>query len=374
MNRAEPHNPFFSLLVKPTSAECNFACDYCFYLGKAELYTGTRSMNDEVLESMIRSYFATEQPVYGFCWQGGEPALMGRGFFERVTTLQEKFAPPGSVVSNSIQTNGSLITPELARHLKKYRFLAGVSVDGSEEFHDRYRKTRGGQGTYKQVIRGLENLLSAGVETNALVLVSSANAGNPGEVFRHLVSDLAFRYLQFIPCVETDGAGAPLPWSISGESWGAFLCALFDEWQSKWTRKVSIRNFDALLHLLVGGHVVSCNHGRECGGYFVVEHNGDVYPCDFFVDPELKLGNCTRDSWSSMSSSARYKEFQRRKNPVGGECARCAYLRFCRGDCVKFRRPENGYRTSTLCPGWKMFYHHALPAFMHLAERIGRRF
>jgi uncharacterized protein len=358
----------FSLLVKPASADCNLRCDYCFYLEKAVLYPGSsrHRMTEDTLERLIQSYMATRQRVYAFGWQGGEPTLMGGDFFKRVTELQERYGRPGSRVSNGLQTNGTLITPSFARHLAEYRVLTGISIDGPEELHNRYRKRTDGSGSYRDVIRGLEVLLSGGAEVNALVLVSRANVDKPETVYRHL-KELGLAYHQYIPCVETDGAGSLLPYAVTGEEWGKFLLGIFQEWRRWDMYTVSIRNFDALLQKLVHNQTAMCTMGKNCGDYFVVEHNGDVYPCDFFVEPELLVGNIHRNSWDEMRTSKVYRRFARMKCEWDAECADCEYLEFCGGDCPK-HRPETG--VSRLCPGIKNFYHSTLETFKKIANNI----
>jgi uncharacterized protein len=328
-------------------------------------------MSAEVLERMIASYMATEQPQYIFGWQGGEPTLMGVDFFRLVTALQLEYAPPGAVVSNGLQTNATLIDDDLARHLAAYNFLVGVSIDGPPELHDRWRTTPAGHGSHAAVLRGIECLKRHGVAYNALVLVSSANVSRPRQVYSYL-SDLGILYHQYIPCVEFDRDGNPLPWTITGEQWGDFMCGIFDEWFPGDTRRVSVRLFDSILALMVDQVRNVCHLHRNCCQYFVVEYNGDVYPCDFFVEESLKLGNIMTASWGEMQDSPAYGEFGRRKAMWNNACAQCRLLHFCAGDCLKHRlRGSAGPRTlSWLCDGWKKFYAHTLPAFERLAKEI----
>jgi uncharacterized protein len=370
----------FSLLVKPASADCNLTCDYCFYLEKAGLYPGTtrHRMSVEVLERMIRRFFAIQQPSYGFGWQGGEPTLMGREFFEHVTTLQERHAPRGATVSNGVQTNAVLIDDAFARHLARYNFLLGVSLDGPAELHDAYRTYRSGRGSHADVLRGIDTLRRHGVEFNILTLVSRANVSEPQRVYRYL-RELGVDYLQFIPCVEFDATGAPAPFAISGDEWGVFLNGIFDEWAFGDVGRVSIRNFDGVLSMLLDGVPTMCTMGSNCRKYFVVEHNGDVYPCDFFVQPDLRLGNVLEDDFLSLWRSERYRAFGLQKKHRNELCEQCDYLRFCAGDCIKHRLGAGGATSaeqgdprqlSHLCAGWKAFYDHTLDEFRAIARSI----
>ncbi len=326
-------------------------------------------MDDTVLEKMIATYLGTRQKVYSFGWQGGEPTLLGSDFFRKVTSLQERYGKPGSVVSNGLQTNGTLIDNDLAEHFKTYHFLLGVSLDGPQALHDVYRKKRDGSGTYRDVIRGIEILNSHGVEYNALVLVTKANVAKPVQVYRHL-KELGIFYHQYIPCVEFDESGKPEPWTITGEEWGMFLRSLFRQWTAGDVERVSIRNFDAVLQLLVHNREVMCTMGRNCRQYFVVEYSGDVYPCDFFVEPKLKLGNIMGTGWEELKKTKEYARFGRKKSEWPGECGRCAYLLYCAGDCLKHRRnrDDGTKQESWLCDGWKSFYGYSLPGFHRLRE------
>lgn len=364
----------FSLLVKPAGADCNLRCAYCFYLPQTSLYPEVRSprMTEAVLERMIASYLTTPQPQYAFGWQGGEPMLMGLEFFRRVTDLQQRYALPGAAIANGLQTNGTLITDAWAEHLARYRFLVGVSLDGPPEMHDRFRRTIGGQPTHAEVVRGIEILRRHGVEFNILTLVSQANVRRAVELYRYLC-DQGFSYQQYIECVEFDRQGRRRPWAIEPEAWGDFLCALYDEWVRTDTRRVSIRLFDALVAVLAGAPVPMCSLGSECREYFVVEHNGDVFPCDFFVRKELRLGNVLTDSWESLVQSPLYGQFAVLKRQVAASCGGCPYHRLCHGDCLKNRGWDVGRdprRRSALCEGWKRFYRHALPGLERLAAEV----
>lgn len=362
----------FSLLIKPTSADCNLRCPYCFYLPRRALYphTTVHRMSHETLERLIASYLATDQPQYVFGWQGGEPALMGVEFYREVTRLQQKHGRPGSIVANSLQTNATLLDDTFAAHLATYRFLVGVSLDGPAEMHDRYRRYPDGRGSHAQVMQALACLRRHGVEHNVLTLVTSANVERPREVFHYLLEQ-GLAYQQYIPCVEFDAQGRPLPWTITGPQWGHFLCQVFDEWLRVRAR-VSVRLFDALLAVLLGELPPLCHLGTDCRSYLVVEYNGDVYPCDFFVNPELLLGNIRTDSWASLRRSERYASFGKQKAAWAEECEGCEYVRFCAGDCLKhrWRHDRNPRRVSWLCAGWRQFYTHALPTLQHLVNSL----
>ncbi len=363
----------FSLLVKPAGADCNLRCDYCFYLQKSALYPDTPNprMPDEVLERLVASYLATAQPQYAFGWQGGEPTLLGVSFFQRVTELQQRHGRRGAVVANGLQTNGTLLNEELAAHFARFQFLLGISLDGSPEIHDAHRRTLGGQPTHARVIAGIELLRRHHVEFNILTLVTPLNASRATEVYRYLTSQ-GFLFHQYIPCVEFDAMGQPLPFALTGELWGRFLCDLFDAWYPKDTRRVSIRLFDSILYRMAEGRPNVCHMGKDCRQYFMIEHNGDVYPCDFFAEPRLRLGNIMTHTWEELLASPVYREFGLSKTRRHPACENCPWLDLCQGDCLKHRfyQTPEPRQLSHLCEGWKRFFAYTADRFSKLAEEI----
>jgi len=328
-------------------------------------------MSDEVLERMISSFMSVPMPQYAFGWQGGEPTLMGVDFFRRVTEFQQKHGRRGAVVANGLQTNATLITDAFAEHLARYHFLVGVSLDGPAQIHDHHRVTINGRGSHADVLRGIERLERHGVEYNILTLVNDRNVGRAREVYSYLLERGQY-YHQYIPCVEFDPEGRPLPFTITGEQWGDFLCELFDCWIEKDTRRVSVRLFDSIIAYLVDKARNVCNMGRNCCQYFVVEHNGDIYPCDFFVEKDLRIGNVLEMNWEQAAQSETYRSFGARKSMWNQACDACPHLEICSGECLKHRMyGDHGPRNlSWLCAGWKRFYDHALPGLRRLAQQV----
>lgn len=362
----------FSLLIKPASADCNQDCTYCFYLDRAKLYPrAQRRMSSKVLKRVISSYMRTRQPHYVITWQGGEPTLMGVDFFKQAVKLQQNYGQPGSIVSNGIQTNALLIDDEFAQFFAAHHFLVGVSLDGPEYIHDTYRKYKNGKGSYKNVIKGIESLKRNGAEFNILTLVTQANVKKGKEVYQFLC-EKGFFYHQYIECVEFDKRGNLQPYAITGEEWGNFLCDVFDEWIKSDIYRVSIRLFDAILAHMVENLYTICSMGRRCDQYFVVEFNGDIYPCDFFVERGLKIGNINKNSWRDLLESPIFSDFAAQKSIWNHRCDKCKYLSFCSGDCLKnrFYTQKNPGQLSWLCKGWKIFYEHTLPGFQVIAEKI----
>jgi uncharacterized protein len=365
----------FSLLIKPASADCNIRCEYCFYYDHSALYPETKvhRMSDAVVEKMIGSYMQLDLPHYGFGWQGGEPTLMGEEFFKKAIALQQKYGAPGTPVSNGLQTNAVAIGESFAQHLADYNYLLGVSLDGPPEIHDAYRKDSAGRGTHARVLRTIELLRQKKVAFNILTLVNDKNVSKAKAVYRYL-RDRGFHHHQYIPCVEFAPDGSPLPFTISGRQWGTFLCEIFDQWYPDDIRKVSIRFFDSIVNYLVTGEKTVCTMGNDCRHYLVVEYNGDIYPCDFFVRPELKLGNIMTHTWESLLSSPLYREFGERKSRSAEKCRSCKYIDFCQADCLKHRwyagKPSSNL--SWLCEGLQTFFDHTLDTFRQLADDLRR--
>ncbi len=362
----------FSLLIKPASADCNLRCEYCFYIDHLEKIKHTPRMSDKVLETMIASYMQTNQNNnYAFGWQGGEPMIMGLGFFQKAVEFQKNYAPPKAVISNGLQTNGTPITDDFTRFFGEYKFLLGVSLDGPAYIHDYYRKTIGKKPTHNLVMRGIERLRQNKVEFNILILINNKNVRKANEIYLYL-REQGFYYQQYIPCVEFNEKNNLESFSITGEEWGAFLCDLFDQWIKEDINKISIRLFDSILEYLVYGHYNVCHMGKDCCQYFVIEYDGSIYPCDFFVREDLLLGNILEDKWEDILKSPIYHKFGQKKSNWHLNCDSCPFLNLCHGDCQKFRigSPQNSNILSVLCKGWKKFYTHTLSRFKIIADRI----
>ena len=331
-------------------------------------------MSDIVLEQLMKTYMGTTQEVYSICWQGGEPTLMGTDFFLKAVGFQKKYGAARSRISNSVQTNATLITERMAALFAEYNFLVGCSLDGPQEIHDVYRRTVKGNPTHKQVINCIRMLERHNVAFNILTLVSRANVDHARQIY-HYLKNLGFFHHQYIPCVEFDDHKDLMPFAITGDLWGHFMCDLFDAWYPNGISQVSIRNFESILSKKINGTNNVCVMGDNCCTYFVVEYNGDVYPCDFFVEPSLKLGNIMETSWEEMFLSPVYQKFGARKKQWNQLCTSCDHLEFCAGDCLK-NRLYNDHPPQTisfLCPGLKTFFNHTRNKFDTLAQKIQTR-
>ncbi|HEX9048748.1 MAG TPA: anaerobic sulfatase maturase [Verrucomicrobiae bacterium] len=398
----------FHILTKPVGPICNLDCKYCFYLEKEKLYPGEAQwrMSDAVLTEYIRQYIQSQpQAEINFAWQGGEPTLLGVGFFRKVIALQQQFAG-GKAICNAIQTNGTLLDEEWCAFLAQHKFLVGLSVDGPAALHDQYRVDKRQQPTFDKVMRGLELLKKHGVEFNTLTVVNRSNAQHPLEVYRFL-KGIGSQFLQFIPLVERtapDGgqpSGAQLAeppelhgyggiverrqqvvemgpdattvtsWSVEAKSYGDFLCAIFDEWVRHDVGKTFVQLFDVALGNWLGLGASLCVFAEKCGAALAIEHNGDVYSCDHYVYPRWKLGNVMNQALGSMRNSPRQIQFGHDKSDALPKFCRECEVRFaCNGECPKHRfchTPDGEAGLNYLCAGYKKFFRHIDPYMKRMA-------
>jgi len=322
-------------------------------------------MSSKVLREMISQIMSLSLDRVSFCWQGGEPLLAGLDFYREVIKYQAFFGIPGQSVENSIQTNGTLINENWARFFATYNFLVGVSLDGPPEFHDYYRKDHSGNPTHQKVINGIKWLEQFDVEFNVLVLLNQRNIIYPRELYHYFIKQ-GFRYLQFIPCVEMDlDKGTKTSYSITPEQYGHFLCEVFDEWSTPEIPQIYIRDFWEILISLITGEAPSCIYSSGCGKYVVVEFNGDVYPCDFFVEPKWLLGNLTEQPLEEIIKSERFLEFKKLKSKIRLNCKECRWLYYCNGGCLKHSiglKLDRNY----FCSAYRMFFEHSYQKFLEL--------
>ena len=391
--------PAFHLLAKPTGAVCNLDCSYCFFLSKEMLYPGSRfRMAEELLEQYLRQLIEAHarSPVVTVAWQGGEPTLMGVEFFRRSVELAEGLLRPGQQVEYTIQTNATLLDEEWASFFKEHDFLVGVSIDGPRELHDAYRVNKGGKGSFDQVIAGLEQLKRADVQWNALTTIHAANAGHGAEVYRFLRDECGARFVQFIPIIErvaeADGEGT-VPWSswrdrplyvqrgervtgrsVTAEQYGRFLIDVFEDWVRRDVGKVYVQMFDVALANWVGEPPSLCIHSVTCGLALALEHTGDLYSCDHFVEPAYKLGNIKETPMLELVASQRQRKFGLdKRDMLPRYCLECDVRFACHGGCPKdrfIRTPDGEPGLNYLCVGYKAFCHHVAPAMRFMAEQL----
>jgi uncharacterized protein len=381
----------FHVMSKPTGAICNLDCEYCFFLSKEELYPGSGfRMDPAVHEAYVRQLLAAQRGLDEIvvAFQGGEPTLMGLDFFRRTLELERRYAPAGQRVLNTVQTNATLIDDEWAEFLRANDFLVGVSIDGPREMHDAFRVDKGGKPTYDRVLRGLEALKRHGVDWNALTTVNAANGDHGREVYTFLRDDLGATFVQLIPIVERvtpellplaesgwgHRAGArPLyrqdgdlvtHRTVGARQYGRFLIDVFEEWARHDVGDVFVSMFDTALAHWMGMHQVGlCVHAQTCGDAVALEHNGDLYSCDHYVEPEYLLGNITGGrTLLQLVDSRQQRAFGRAKlDTLPAYCRSCDVRFACNGGCPKdrfIRTPDGEPGLHYLCEGYQAFFRH----------------
>ncbi len=394
MPESTPHG--LHVVAKPIGPVCNLDCEYCFYLEKQALFDAGEQyrMPNHVLSAFIAGYISSQPaPAVEFVWQGGEPTLLGIDFFRRVVELQKPFAK-GRTITNSLQTNGTLLTDEWCRFLKKNNFMVGISLDGPKEIHDRYRKDRKGRGTFDKVMKGLMLLQKHKVEYNVLACVARDTAAKPLEVYRFL-KKAGVEFIQFTPIVERkpdpqiaalglrladpaaldsrEGQGEVTPWSVEPEAWGDFLIAIFEEWVRNDVGSVFVMNFEWALNAWIGNPSPVCVHATQCGRSLVIEHNGDIYACDHCVYPQYRLGNILTDALPRMTAKSLKAGFGvAKETALPRWCRECEALGACRGGCPKHRfagtyHEEPGLHY--LCAGYRKFFLH-IRKYMHVMTQL----
>jgi uncharacterized protein len=353
-----------SLLIKPVSAICNLDCEYCFYVDRtSDPYRDAphRIMTVATLSRLLDGYFAYSYPVSTLAFQGGEPTLAGLDFFRQVVALEQRYGRDGQQVSHSIQTNGVVLDPEWCTFLRENEFLVGLSLDGPEEIHDRYRYNRFRQSTWSRVMAGLGHLSAVGVDVSVLCVVSQANVAHAQDVY-HFFRELGLTNLQFIPIGEFFDDGTPRPSTVHPAEYGQFLIDLFEVWWPDRAR-VRIRFFDNIAEAIAGRKPGCCTLHENCDSYAVVEHNGDVYPCDFFVEDGWKLGNVLMDSWPELARRQRRATFAGKKSLLHDDCHVCDYREICHGGCPKLRQARSGQFADLdwLCGAYKAIFAKVIP-------------
>ena len=364
----------FQVMSKPVGAVCNLDCSYCYYLGKKALYPRAASprMADDLLESYIVQHIeACPINLIFFSWHGGEPTVLGLDYFRRIVELQRKHRPPGRQILNGIQTNGTLIDDEWCRFLARECFQVGISIDGPKELHDSYRVTKGGNATHKQVMQSFRLMKKYQIPCDVLCVVHNRNVRQPAAVYGFF-REIGVQFLQFLPLVMRQGESGATPQSVPADAYGSFLCTIFDEWVRHDIGRITIQNFEEAERPFRGADHALCLFRETCGDIVVVEHNGDFYCCDHFVDAEHRLGNIRETPLVELLESPALRAFGRNKKDGLPRC--CRQLRGSR--IVQRRLSQRPLcrerRTTTnnlnyLCAGYKQFFTYSRPYLQQLA-------
>jgi serine-type anaerobic sulfatase-maturating enzyme len=388
----------FHILAKPVGPICNLDCEYCFYLEKEKLFPQKNNSNIgfqnfkmtyPILESFIKQKIEGQEiDTVSFAWQGGEPTLLGVDYFKKVVELQKKYAD-GKKIENGFQTNGVLLNDEWCEFFSKNNFLVGISIDGPENLHDKYRVFKGGQPSFQKVMKGINYLKKYKVEFNTLTVVNKENSYYPLEVYNFL-KESGSGYMQFIPVAEritTDlesdlklispnykGNAQVTAWSVEPLQFGNFLCEIFDEWVKKDVGKYFVQIFDVSLESWLGLKQSLCVFNESCGKALAIEHNGDVYSCDHYVYPENKLGNIMDAPLETLVYSEQQIKFGNdKKDTLPNYCLNCDVRFACNGECPKHRfikTPDGEAGLNYLCEGYKKFFNHIDPYMKFMANEL----
>ena len=364
-----------NVLIKPASGACNLRCKYCFYADEAmnRSVANYGMMSMETIEAVVARAMESAERAVTFGFQGGEPTLCGLDFYKNVVRLQKKYAKKGVSVSNAIQTNGLLIDDEWAAFLAENHFLTGLSVDGYADLHDLHRLDAQGKGSFARVMKAAQTLEKHKADFNVLTVVTAAAARKIQRIYAfYRKNNLLWQ--QYIPCLDPLGeARGHTPYALTPELYASFLKTLFDLWYEdvRAGRFIYIRYFENLLGMMIGRPPESCGLSGRCALQFVVEADGGVYPCDFYVLDQHRMGNVHDGSFEEMALSKPAQDFL--AAPVVHEqCAACRYFPICRGGCRRDRDMGGGIGLNYFCPAYREFFGYALPRLTQLARQIQR--
>ena len=371
----------FQVFAKPAGPICNLDCHYCYYLKKEQLYPGGESfyMPDDVLEQYIVQHIdASPESLIRFSWHGGEPTVLGLDYFRKIVALQRKHKPSNRRIANGMQTNGTLLDEEWCRFLGAEGFVVGLSLDGPQEMHDRYRLTKDQKPTHEKTMRGYELLKKYKVYCDILCVVNAYNVQYPTMVYQFF-RQIEAPYVSFLPMVEpqsnTEGDISPL--TVTAEAWGIFLCTIFDEWMSRDIGRIKVQIFEEATRTAFGQEHSLCIFRPTCGDIPVVEHNGDFFPCDHFVDAEHRLGNiCEIPLVDLLESPGQIAFGQAKLDTLPSYCRDCEVRAMCNGGCPKNRflkTPDDESGLNYLCAGYKRFFTHCQPFVSEVASQWRRQ-
>jgi uncharacterized protein len=370
----------FQIFTKPIGSLCNLGCRYCYYLKKGLLYPSAESfrMSDDILETYIIQHIeASPGPTINFSWHGGEPTLLGLDYFRKIVAFQRKHLPPDRHLFNGMQTNGTLLDEQWCRFLKAEGFTVGLSLDGPQTQHDQHRLFKNGNPTHEQVMRGYRLLRQHRIPIDILCVVHAQNVAFPLQVYRFF-KQIQAQYMTFLPLVEPhpekkEGVSSR---TVPAEAWGDFLCSIFDEWKAEDIERIKVQIFEETARTAFGQDHALCIFRRTCGDIPVVEHNGDFYTCDHFVDGEHRLGNISEIPLADLLESAAQKDFGQAKwKTLPQYCRDCEVLEMCYGGCPKDRilpTPDGRAGLNYLCAGFKRFFLHSRP-FVDQVSALWRR-
>lgn len=364
-----------SMLIKPASGSCNLRCRYCFYNDVAEKRE-TRNygmMTEATLGNVVKRGLESAEDSIIFAFQGGEPTLRGLDFYKRFHEYVDIYNKNNVLVQYTLQTNGMLINDEWADFFHEHGYLIGLSLDGPQSINDIYRIDAKGKGTFSAIMRSAKTLNRHKVEFNILSVVNKPVANGAGVVY-NFFRNSNFAYIQFIACLDELGeAPGSNPYSLTPEDYGKFLISIFKLWYSDMKKGhiVSIRMFENILSIILGYDIESCDMRGTCSVHAVVEADGSVFPCDFYVVDDYKLGNINEESLELMLSNPTAQNFTSESTKIPQGCTTCALYKVCRGGCRRHRYSnEENVCENYYCSAYKEFYSYSLPYFKEIAMNI----
>ncbi|CCI78257.1 unnamed protein product [Klebsiella pneumoniae subsp. rhinoscleromatis SB3432] len=349
---AEPRSPVpFHILMKPIGPACNLACRYCYYPQDEK---PVNKMDDARLEQFIRRYIAA-QPAgareINFVWQGGEPLLAGLSFYKKALALQARYAPDGVTISNSLQTNGTLINDAWCRLFREHGFIIGLSLEGNEALQDYHRPDKRGRSTWSAALRGIDLLHQHQVDFNLLVVVHNEMAAHAAAIYDRLVS-LGARYLQFQPLM-SEGAALREGYQLSADNWGRFMVGIWRQWRKRCDRgRVFVINIEQAWAQYFTHTSGSCVHSARCGSNLVMESDGQLYACDHLINAEHRLGRLDEQTLAAAVDASVQLPFGQQKS-LRRECQTCSVKMVCQGGCPAHLNAEGNNR---LCGGYYRFF------------------
>jgi uncharacterized protein len=363
------------VMAKPAGPGCSLRCGYCYYLRKESLFPpGPWRMTEGLLERYVEQRLRTAvDAVVHFEWHGGEPTLLGVDYFRSVVRMQKAHRGPGQTITNGIQTNGMHLDSAWARLLCQEGFSVGLSLDGPADLHDMYRRTPDGTPTHGRVLESLRMLKEHRVFCNVLCVLHAGNAAEPDRVYDFFRSE-GVTHLQFLPLVVPAGPGRVSHATASPDTIGRFFCRIFDRWMAQDVGRIVIQTFDEALRPLYGAPHALCVHRETCGDVAVLEHNGDFYACDHFVDADHLIGKLGEQALGDLMAHPRMKEFgAAKRDSLPSVCRVCDVLASCNGGCPKDRiatAPDGESGLNYLCPAYTMFFRHSRPGLARLASHM----
>lgn len=361
-----------SLLIKPASSLCNMRCKYCFYHDVAT-HRQTPSygvMSEATAAQLLNRVWdaVSDNAQIHFAFQGGEPTLAGISFYRYFAEVVDNKKLPGQTVSYSIQTNGILLDDDWCQFLHEHHFLVGISLDGNPEIHDMHRVDSNGVGTANRIFQSIQCMERNKVEYNILSVVTRAMARKPEKTWNWYVGK-RYKYLQLIPCLSPFSGSEKEKYALTPEAYADFLVATFRGWkhQLEVGNYISVRLFDNLVMLLKGYPAQQCGLLGRCSQQWVIEADGGVYPCDFYVLDDCRCGTIWEKSFAELEEAAVTKAFLQPEETLHPQCATCKVFKICGGGCKRYRdfyHSKEGY-----CP-YQAFLYATLGELMEVAQKL----